>query len=76
MKLSKMRAETMERKLAGASIPRQDRTSKAFQEAMAKAKGAGYAGEEKEIGEIDGGAAKPRLDRPARKMGGRACGRG
>ncbi len=76
MKLSKMRAETMERNLAGATIPRQDRTSKAFREAMAKAKGAGYAGEEREIGEIEGGVAKPRLDRPGRKMGGRACGKG
>jgi hypothetical protein len=76
MKLSKLKAETMERNVAGASIPRQDRTSKAFREAKSKAKGAGWAGEEREIGEIEGGVAKPRLDRPGRKMGGRACGNG
>jgi hypothetical protein len=71
MKLSKLRAETMERKVAGTSIPRQDRTSKAFAAAQKVAKKAGFAGEEKEIGEIEGGVAKPRLDRPGRKAGGR-----
>lgn len=70
MKLSKIRAAHATRHLAGAIIPRQDTTSAAMRAAMKSAKGAPYAGEAGS--EVEGQAARVRLDRPGRKWGGRA----
>ena len=67
MKLSKLKAATATRHLAGASIPRQNATSFGMRNAMKKAGNTGYAGES---GEVEGSPAKVRLDR-ARRHGGR-----
>lgn len=69
MKLSKLRASTSTRHLAGATIPRQNTTSFGMRHALKKG-GTRYAGES---GEVEGNAARPRLDRPGRKAGGRVC---
>lgn len=58
------------RKVAGAEIPRINTTSKAMASAQKAASKSGWAGEEGEL-EVEGGASKPRLDRPMRKSGGR-----
>lgn len=71
MDLSKMRARTKMRTVAGHSIARQNRTSKAFAKAEAEAKNAPYAGESGI--DVEGNKPKPRLDRPARASGGRVC---
>lgn len=65
MKLSKLRHATATRHLAGATIPRQDSTSFGMRAALKKG-GSRYAGE---AGEVEGRAARPRLDRPGRKAG-------
>lgn len=65
MKLSKLRHATATRHLAGTSVPRQNTTSFGMRAAMKKG-GSGYAGEE-----VEGGSARPRLDRPGRARGGR-----
>lgn len=71
MDLSKMRARTKMRTVAGHSIARQNQTSKAFTKAEAEAKNAPYAGESGI--DVEGNKPKPRLDRPARASGGRVC---
>lgn len=66
MQLSKLRSGT--RKLAGVSIPRQDRTSGAFKKASAA------AGHAPDAGIADGSSsARARTDRPGRAKGGRVC---
>lgn len=68
MKLSKLRASTKMRHLAGTEIPRQNTTSVGMRNAMKKA-GNAFAGES---GAVEGSPAKMRLDR-ARARGGRVC---
>lgn len=70
MKLSKLRAAHFSRHLAGTTIPRQNTTSFGMRHALKKAGHTPYAGES---GEVEGKAARPRLDRPGRKAGGRVC---
>lgn len=66
MQLSKLRSGM--RKLAGVSIPRQDRTSGAFKKASA------VAGHAPDAGVADGSSsARARTDRPSRAKGGRVC---
>ena len=73
MKLSKVKAGTATRRLAGVDIPRQDTTSFGMRAALKKG-GSRYAGESGEVAShVDGSPAKARLDRPARKAGGRIC---
>ena len=69
MKLSKLTAKTKMRHVAGTEVPRQNVTSVAMRKAMVDAQKAGWAGDEGNV-EVDGGNAKPRLDRPGRKAGG------
>lgn len=69
MKLSKLRAHTSTRMVAGQSVPRQNTTSFGMRHAM-KVGGSKYAGDS---GEVEGAAARPRLDRPGRARGGRVC---
>lgn len=63
MKLSKLKARTMMRSVGGCTVPRQNSTSVGMRAAM-KASGGS-------CGEVEGGASRPRLDRPARASGGR-----
>lgn len=66
MQLSKLRARTSTRKLAGVSIPRENRTSGAFKKASAA------AGHAPDAGVADGSSsARMRTDRPGRARGGR-----
>lgn len=58
MKLSKIKARTMMRSVGGCTVPRQNSTSVGMRAAM-KASGGS-------CGEVEGGASRPRLDRPAR----------
>lgn len=58
MKLSKLRAKTSMRSVGGHSIPRQNTTSFGMRNAM-KASGGS-------CGDVEGGASRPRLDRPGR----------
>ena len=67
MKLSKLRAAHNTRTVRGQSVPRQDTTSFGMRAALKKG-GSGYAGAS---GEVEGGASRPRLDRPGRKHGGK-----
>lgn len=69
MDLSKMRARTKVRKIAGQDVTRQDRSSKAFAKAQSTAKDSPYAGESGV--DVEGNQPRPRLDRPARASGGR-----
>lgn len=69
MKISKLRHATSTRMIRGESVPRQNTTSFGMRAALKKG-GSRYAGES---GEVEGGAARPRLDRPGRKAGGRVC---
>ncbi len=69
MKLSKLRHATATRHIAGTTIPRQNTTSFGMRNAMKKG-GSRYAGES---GDVEGSAARPRLDRPGRKAVGRVC---
>lgn len=58
MKLSKLKARTMMRSVGGCTVPRQNSTSVGMRAAM-KASGGS-------CGEVEGGASRPRLDRPSR----------
>lgn len=69
MKLSKLKAKTTMRTVAGTTMPRQNRTSGAFRKALAASRSAPTAGVSGEVG-VDGQAAKPRLDRKGRRGGG------
>ena len=74
MKISKIRAATSTRKLAGQEIPRQDTTSFGMRNALKRRSGGAC------MGEVGGESAKPNLAKPGirreeRKFGSRLFGK-
>jgi len=67
MKLSKLRASTSARTLAGTTIPRQDTTSFGMRNALKRAAGGRC------MGDVDGKPMRSSLAKPGRKRGGAVC---